>query len=172
MRYPIALGLVLTLTCARPVHAQAPSSTAGVARTVAGFASAWNRHDMVAFGKLFAPDADFVNVGGQWWKGRASIQAHHAYSHGAISQAAAVSQGVADHPQYYGIFRTSTMTFDSTDVRLIRPDVAIARVAWHLMGDTRTSTMRRGMLLFVVGRNQGEWRITAAQNTEIERVVH
>jgi len=29
-----------------------------------GFAGAWNRHDMEAFGQLFHEDADFVNVVG------------------------------------------------------------------------------------------------------------
>ena len=53
--------------------------------------------DMSAFGQLFAPNADFVNVTGSWWKGRASIQQHHAYSHGTIPKAdAAVVRGGAE----------------------------------------------------------------------------
>jgi len=39
---------------------------------------------MDAFGRLFTPDADFVNVAGSWWKGRVAIQHNHAYSHGTI----------------------------------------------------------------------------------------
>jgi uncharacterized protein (TIGR02246 family) len=50
----------------------------------AGFATTWNRHDLDAFGKLFAPDADFVNVAGVLWTGRQTIQAQHAYTHGVI----------------------------------------------------------------------------------------
>ena len=33
-----------------------------VRKVAAGFATAWNHHDLDAFGKLFAPDADFVSV--------------------------------------------------------------------------------------------------------------
>src|SRR5262245_50777831 len=52
------------------------------------FAEAWNRHDMDAFGTLFARNADFVNVSGQLWKGRKEIQRRHAYTHGAIPREA------------------------------------------------------------------------------------
>jgi ketosteroid isomerase-like protein len=53
----------------------------GARNVVAGFATTWNRHDLDAFGKLFAPDADFVNVAGLLWTGRQSIQAQTAYTH-------------------------------------------------------------------------------------------
>jgi hypothetical protein len=55
-----------------------------VRNVVAGIATTWNRRDMDAFGKLFLPDAVFVNVAGVLWTGRQSIQAQHAYSHGVI----------------------------------------------------------------------------------------
>lgn len=41
---------------------------AAVRNTVNGFAEAWNRHDVDALAALLAPNADFVNVTGQWWK--------------------------------------------------------------------------------------------------------
>lgn len=64
----------------------APNDAEDVRSAVMGFSNSWNHHDMVAFGKLFAADADFVNVGGAWWKGRQQIQLNHAYSHGTISE--------------------------------------------------------------------------------------
>jgi uncharacterized protein (TIGR02246 family) len=51
-----------------------------VRKVVGGFATTWNGHDLDAFGKLFASDAEFVNVAGVLWTGRQSIQAQHAYS--------------------------------------------------------------------------------------------
>ncbi len=45
------------------------------------FADAWNRHDMADFASLFAPNAEFVNVVGLWWKGRAEIQRAHEFAH-------------------------------------------------------------------------------------------
>jgi len=57
-----------------------------VRKVVNDFAETWNRHDMNALGALFAPNADFVNVGGLWWRGRQEIQTRHAFLHAAISQ--------------------------------------------------------------------------------------
>jgi uncharacterized protein (TIGR02246 family) len=162
--------LMLALIFVARAGAQESPTMAGVSQTVAGFAEAWNKHDMAAFGELFASDADFVNVAGNWWVGRASIQEHHAFAHGTLSPADTI--GLGPRARLYGIFRHSTMTFDSTALRLIQPDVALARVEWHLVGDARTSGQRAGRLLFVLVRNAGVWRITAAQNTEIDRTVH
>lgn len=146
----------------------APKDSLEVRNAVAGFAEAWNHHDMQAFGQLFTSDADFVNVAGKLDIGRTSIVYHHAYSHGAVSKTSKppVSQ------RYWGIFSHSTMNFDSIGIRFLRPDVAIARVAWRLTGDSRTPDPRTGMLLFIVVKNSGKWKITAAQNTEIHRTVH
>ena len=156
----------LLVTCAL---AAAPNDAKDVRSVITGFATTWNRHDLDAFGKLFAPDADFVNVAGSLWIGRQAIQAQHAYAHGVIP---ADSPGFSerDHP-YNGIFKNSTITFNQVDVRFLRKDVAIAHVSWELLGDARTQSPRRGMLLFVLtGQNTG-WLIAAAQNTEINRTV-
>jgi hypothetical protein len=149
--------------------ALAASDDAQVRNVVAGFATAWNRHDMDAFGKLFAPDAEFVNVAGTCWTGRQSIQAQHAFTHGAIP-ADSPGFGAEDRP-YYGIFRNSTMKFERIDVRFLRKEVAITRVSWELLGDARTPNPRRGVFMFVLNREHGGWLIAAAQNTEINRTV-
>ena len=145
-----------------------PNDEGDVRQVVSGFAETWNRHDLEAFGRLFAPDADFVNVGGILLKGRHEIQSHHAWSHGAIPESVPDPQA---QPQHYGIFKNSTMKFDTMDVRFLRKDVALAHVNWQLSGDARTSTPRRGVFLFVLTRQDGSWLISAAQNTEINRTV-
>jgi ketosteroid isomerase-like protein len=147
----------------------APNDAEEVHNVVAGFATTWNRHDLDAFGKLFAPDADFVNVAGVLWTGRQSIQAQHAYSHGVIPEN---SPGFGEEDRrYYGIFKNSTLEFDQIDVRLLRKGVAIAHVNWKLLGDDRTQNPRRGVFIFVLTRQTVGWLIAAAQNTEINRAV-
>ncbi len=124
---------------------------------------------MDAFGKLFATDADFVNVAGVLWTGRQSIQAQHAYSHGVIP---ADSPGFSDQDRrYFGIFKNSTLKFDAVDVRFLRREVAIAHVNWELLGDDRAQNPRRGVFIFVLTRQRAGWLIAAAQNTEINRTV-
>jgi uncharacterized protein (TIGR02246 family) len=154
-----------TLPFAATVFA-APNDEQDVRQAVSGFVDCWNRHDMVAFGKLFAPDADFVNVAGDWWKGREAIQERHAYAHGAIPV-----DTPGDLPRYYGIFKNSTLKFTQIEVRFLRKDVAVAHVSMELLGDARTPNPRRTTATFVLTRQNGGWLIAAAQNTEIDRVV-
>jgi ketosteroid isomerase-like protein len=165
----LAAVAVLAFLLVTSALAAALNDDKDVRSTVAGFATTWNHHDLDAFGKLFAPDADFVNVAGSLWIGRQSIQTQHAYTHGVIP---ADSPGFSeeDHP-YHGIFRNSTLTFNQVDVRFLRKDVAIAHVSWELLGDARTQSARRGVFLFVLTRQDSGWLIAAAQNTEIERTV-
>ncbi len=139
---------------------------AAVRQVVSSFAETWNRHDMEAFGRLFASDADFVNVAADWWKGRQDIQAQHALSHGTIP-----ADTLSVPMQYYGIFKSSTFRFTQIDVRFLRKDVAVAHASWDLLGDTRTPNPRHGLMTFVFSRQGGAWLIDAAQNTEINRTV-
>jgi len=66
------LAAVALLTCllGNRVLAAPPNDADDVRNAVAGFATSWNRHDMDAFGRLFAPDAEFVSVAGVVWTGR------------------------------------------------------------------------------------------------------
>lgn len=163
---PAFVVLAILLSVTRVVGA--PNELEDVGKVVNGFAAAWNRHDMEAFGKLFALDADFVNVAGAIMKGRHDIQIHHAWAHGAVSEA---TQIPGTHVANYGIFKNSTMKFDAVDVRVLAKDVAIAHVKWQLFGDARSSTPRQGIFIFVLTRGTEGWQIAAAQNTEINRTV-
>jgi hypothetical protein len=162
----LAAVAVLTSLLANCVLA-AQNDAEDVRKVVAGFATTWNRHDLDAFGKLFAPDADFVNVAGVLWTSRQSIQAQHAYSHGVIP---ANSPGFGEEDRrYYGIFKNSTLKFGQIAVRFLRNEAAIAHVNWELLGDDRTQIPRRGVFIFVLIRENVGWLIAAAQNTEINR---
>jgi len=156
----------MTLSCLAQLPAK-PGDEAQVRQVVSGFVETWNRHDMEAFGRLFAPDADFVNVAGDWWKGRDAIQERHAYAHGTIPV-----DTPGDQPRYYGIFKSTTLRFTQTDVRFLRKDVAVVHVSMELLGDSRTPNPRHTTATFVLTRQDGGWLIAAAQNTEIDRTVH
>lgn len=163
----LAAAALLTSLSANCLAAQ--NDADDVRQVVAGIATSWNRHDMDAFGKLFASDAEFVNVAGVLWTGRQSIQAQHAYSHGVIP---ADSPGFSDEDRpYYGIFKNSTLKLDRIDVRFLHRDVAIAHVNWELLGDARAQNPRRGVFVFVLARQKAGWLIATAQNTEIGRTV-
>lgn len=162
----LSLVLVASLIIARVLAA--PNTEEDVRKTVDGFSQSWNHHDMEAFGKLFATDADFVNVAGDWWRGRQAIQAQHAYSHGTIP---ADTKGFEALRMYYGIFKDSTVRFTQIDVRFLGRDVAVAHTSWEMLADTRTPNSRYGLFTFVLTRQDSKWLIAAAQNTEINRTV-
>jgi len=121
-------------------------------RVVAAFAEAWNRHDMEAFAELFAPDAEFVNVVGMWWKGRAEIKAAHEFTHSTM-------------------FKSSRLTILETSVRFPVPELAIARSRWllenHVGPDGEPLPARHGVLVNLLARQGGRWSIIDAQNTDI-----
>jgi ketosteroid isomerase-like protein len=146
-----------------------PQEHGAVSRVVYEYADAWNKHDMNALGQLFAPDADFVNVAGQRWKGREVLQKNHAYMHGTI--AADERSDVTGLRERHGAFSESTFTFTNIDVRLLTTNVAIAHATWRLTGHTASGTTattqpRTGIMVFVLVRNGDPWKIATSQNTE------
>ena len=119
---------------------------------VSAFAHAWNQHDMTAFADLFAPDAEFVNVVGIWWKGRQAIRDAHEFTHASM-------------------FKDSRLSILSTEVRFPVEGIAIARSKWSLEGhvgpDGAALPKRNGILLNILLKCPGSWKIIDSQNTDI-----
>ena len=132
------------------------AATSEVTQVIEAFAGAWNRHDMDAFARLFAADAEFVNVVGLWWRGRAEIRQAHEHIHTTI-------------------FKSSRLTVLETAVRFPLPQLAIARSRWQLEGhvspEGQALPRRTGILVNVLILKDGHWTIIDSQNTDIiERV--
>jgi uncharacterized protein (TIGR02246 family) len=115
------------------------------------FEAAWNAHDMDAFAALFHPDATFVNRFGTYWRGVGPIVSAHRAIHETV-------------------YKDSTVTIDTPDVDVISEDAVIlhfwARLmtgAAHPAGPHQIDTL----LLAVVTRRDGIWRIQAAENVTL-----
>jgi uncharacterized protein (TIGR02246 family) len=128
------------------------TEVAEVARVVAAFGATWNRHDMDAFAELFAEDAEFVNVVGLWWKGRAEIKGAHEFTHRTM-------------------FKDSRLSIQEVSTRSPMPGLAIARCCWtlegHLSRDGAALPARNGILVNTLQRVGDAWRIIDSQNTDI-----
>src|SRR6185503_17175585 len=100
----------------------------------------------------YAPDADFVNVIGLWWHGRAEIEKEHARLHATR-------------------MKESQLTASDVSLRFLRPDVAVAHVTWSLSGDTgidgHSRPPRNGICTHVLTKQNGRWVIAVSQNTDI-----
>jgi uncharacterized protein (TIGR02246 family) len=125
---------------------------AEVGQVVQAFADCWNRHDMNKFAELFAPDAEFVNVVGLWWKGREEIKKAHEFTHATL-------------------FKNSRLTIGDVSVRFPVEGIAIARSRWvlegHVFPDGAPLPARKGILVNVLSGDPGGWSIIDSQNTDI-----
>jgi uncharacterized protein (TIGR02246 family) len=122
----------------------------GPAEITKRFQQAWNTHDMDAFGRLFHPDATFVNRFATYWRGADQIVAGHAAIHASI-------------------YRDSTLAIDAPDVDPISDDAAILHFwsrlnagAAHPAGPHQVDT-----LIMAVATHRGEWRIQALENVTL-----
>jgi len=128
-------------------HELSAADRAALEAIVRHLESAWNQLDGATFASPFADDADFVNIRGEHFRSRAAIAAGHA-----------------------GIFRTiyagSTNQYVMEDARLLRPEVALARV--HAVLDVPEGPLKgRHMARFTMTltKESGGWEIASFHNT-------
>ena len=120
-----------------------------VATIVRALEDAWNDADGNAFAAPFAVDADFVNVYGMHARGREAI----AQGHVAI---------------FKGPYAGSSIRYVPEEARLLRPDVALARVHGELVipgGPMAGEFLARFSL--VLTEEGGRWEIASFHNTFI-----
>ena len=117
----------------------------------AAFETAWNEHDMVAFGDLFESDATFVNRFATCWRGRDAIILGHRTIH-------------------EGIYSDSVLCCDPPVVDRLTDDIAILLFwnrlsvgAAHPAGPHDTDTL----IMAVVRKIEGRWCIRAAENVTL-----
>jgi uncharacterized protein (TIGR02246 family) len=123
---------------------------------VGAFARAMNAKDVVAFAHVFHADADFTNVVGVSAHGRKAVEEFH-------------------RPRFEGdgtkgsSFKNAVLTILSTRIRFIRTDVASVDVAWTMTGavlNGKTSALRKGLLSWIVTKEEGRWGIAVMHNSE------
>ena len=115
------------------------------------FQSAWNAHDMPAFGALFHEDATFVNRFGHYVRGVDAIVRLHAPIHATI-------------------YSDSTLENELVDVIPIGDDAAVVHFwsrltagAAHPAGAHAVDTL----ILAVLTRQGSAWRIKALENVTL-----
>jgi uncharacterized protein (TIGR02246 family) len=124
-----------------------PADRAAIEGIVASLEAAWNAGDGPAFGEPFAPEADFVNIRAEHFRGREAI----ASGHSAIFRTI-----------YAG--GTNRLTVDS--LRLLRPDVALVHVRAVLDAPSGPLVGRHAaMFSSVLTREASGWQIASFHNT-------
>lgn len=117
----------------------------------AAFRDAWMARDGDAIGRLFAEDADFVNVVGIWWEDRAAIARAHGYALGSF-------------------FVGTRLSVGRVKVRRLG-DTAVVHARVRLTGQTAPDGSEAGprttILVFVLAQRDNGWTCVAAQNTDV-----
>lgn len=130
-----------------------PTPLAGPLEVVSAAERAWNAHDHKALGRLFAADADYINVVGLWWTSRHSIERVFKRS-------------------FKHEFRQARIAVEKVAFRQVGSDGAVVLVRWQVSGqldpDDAPTDPRRGVLTMTLERVQdGTWLIVSAQATDI-----
>ena len=117
----------------------------------------WNIHDMDSMGTLLTKDVDFVNVAGTWLKGRKEVIQDHKQKHQSFR------------------FKNSIWKTDSVKIKYIQPYLAIMHIGWEITGAFESENVPRppghGIFTWVLYKQNAEWLILTAQNTNIKEAA-
>lgn len=120
--------------------------------------AAWNRQDAVVWSQDFAPDADFINIVGTVFEGKAQIQERHA----AI---------------FESLFKGSQSKVTVRRISFLGDDVAVVDATHEVTGhpglppgvqNTEPGLLRTQMRYVMQRSADGAWRIAAGQNTDVK----
>jgi uncharacterized protein (TIGR02246 family) len=121
------------------------------------FEVSFNAHNAKAFAALFLPDAEFTNVVGASAKGRKEIEEFHA----------PMFEG---KPGYFS-FKNSTLKNGVPKISVVKPDIASVDVFWTmdkcLLPDGTELKDRRGLITFLMVKENGVWGIEIMHNAEL-----
>jgi uncharacterized protein (TIGR02246 family) len=137
----------------KPLAAETDSE---VRQVVSEFAATWNRHDMDAMHDLCTADAEWINIVGMHWRGRAAVYKGHDALHKTT-------------------FAKTDMTIEDVKPRAIAPGV-ICAVATMTFGPHVDPTGREIIDLetmgsFVLTSDGDTWKIAHFHNTIIDPIA-
>lgn len=155
MRFRAVILVLLLAAFTEAAKAQGGGSAADVA-AIRGietqWQSAWNHHDIAAMVRLGTPDADWVNLAGQWFAGA------DAFSKSLESL-------------HSGKVKESVWRTEEVRTRFLSPTIAVVHVYFSTSGernpDGSARPPRRGIFTRVEEKRGGRWVIIASQATSI-----
>lgn len=140
----IALLMLFALTPALAQNDRA-ADEAAIRNNIKEMQAAWKSKNGARYAQVFAEDADFVVITGNYVKGRAEIARGH--------------QQIFDT-----IFKETTITLNVKQIRFLRPDVAVVHVTGRREGPTKELT-KGAIVTMVMTKGEDGWKVAAFQNT-------
>ncbi len=141
------------IACAQQAAPATSADVKAIDATLQQVGNSLTRMDFDTFATLFTDDADFVNVVGMHWKGKAQVVEAHR---------------VIFTTRYHGF----PQHIVDEQVEIIAPDVALA-VTTVKMDDYTAQDGRRmvnnvSRLTWVLIRHDGEWLVRSGHNTTVD----
>lgn len=149
MKTLVTLMLIVLAFSTSTAHAQGSreADEAAMRANVSQMETGWNTKSGALFAKPFAEDADYVVINGMYIKGRSAIKTGH--------------QQIFDT-----IYKDTQLKLNVTQIRFLRPDVAVVHVTGQRVGPSKELTQDARVTLVMTKEKQG-WTIAAFQNTGI-----
>ena len=149
MKTLVTLMLFALAFSTNTAHAQSSreADEAAMRANVSQMETGWNTKSGALFAKPFAEDADYVVINGMYIKGRSAIEKGH--------------QQIFDT-----IYKDTQLKLNVTQIRFLRPDVAVIHVTGQRVGPSKELTQDARLTLVMTKEKQG-WTIAAFQNTGI-----
>ncbi|HEV3392043.1 MAG TPA: SgcJ/EcaC family oxidoreductase [Chthoniobacterales bacterium] len=147
--FPELVVCLILFSSARVFATDQSADEAAIRALEARQPEAWNNHDAKAYASLFTENGDCVNIVGWWWKGRAEIE-----------------KKLTD--AYVYVFKESTLTITSVDIRFLTLEAAVAHVRWTMTGARTPAGIpvpQQGIQTHTLQKQDGQWLIAAFQNT-------
>lgn len=152
LRFALIALLILAVPACALAQGGSPADVQAIRNIETQWETAWNHHDIAAMVRLGTPDADWVNLAGQWFVGRdafaKSLESLHS-----------------------GKVKDSTWHTDQVKVRFLSPAIALVHVYFNTSGernpDGSLRSPRRGIFTRVEEKRGGRWVIIASQATSI-----
>jgi uncharacterized protein (TIGR02246 family) len=151
----IIISLVLLGTAVAVGQASPPAAgpdEAAVRKVIDDYGEAWNKHDPKAILAVFTDDADWINVAGSLWHGRAEHLRGTTWVH--------------EH-----VFKNARGRTGSVAVRFPTQDTAVAifthEVDRFVLPDGTQNSGGNHRLSFFLVKREGRWLIASGQNTEV-----
>ncbi len=147
----LAFALLLAPAALR-AQGGSPADQKAIRDIEAQWEAAWNRHDVAAMARNYAPDSDAINLAGEWFKGRAAFvksleELHSDKVKGSVWQT------------------------EQTNIKFLTPEIVIVHVYINSHGDRNPDGTamppRHAILTRVEAKRDGRWLIVASQATNI-----
>ncbi len=159
---PVTVVAVFLTLALSPLAGAAPAGArtqdeAALRKLVAEQTEAWNRQDAAAWSKDFAEDAEFINIVGTIFSGRAEIEKRHAFVFGTLFKGSRSEVTVRK------------LLFLDAGVAVVDTEHQVTGYAGLPPGvQATTPGVLRTQMRYVLKKTRGRWLIVAGQNTDVK----